>query len=388
MSVTYPLGFRAGGIQAGLRTTPGLDLALIVNDGPADVVAGVFTTNRVCAAPVQWSRHVTADHKARAVIANAAVANACTGIDGFADCQCEAEHVATLLECKPHEVVIASTGVIGVRLDMPSILVGASTIYRALGRGDNADASAARAIMTTDTVPKMATVDAGGARFGGIAKGAGMLAPQLATMLVFLTTDAIVDPEEFQESLAKACDITFSRVDSDACMSTNDTVVAMASGASGISLTGDELTDALTELCAILARQLVADAEGSHHDVKVTVTGAISTEAAVAVAREVTRSNLVKTAIAGNDPNWGRILAAIGCVPENVAPFDPDQVDVSINDIQICKAGGIGEDRNLVDMRPREVHIDIELHAGDAEAAVWTNDLTHQYVEENSEYTS
>lgn len=269
MSVTYPLGFRAGGIQAGLRTTPGLDLALIVNDGPADVVAGVFTTNRVCAAPVQWSRHATADHKARAVIVNAAVANACTGIDGFAD-----------------------------------------------------------------------------------------------------------------------CDITFSRVDSDACMSTNDTVVAMASGASGISLTGDELTDALTELCAILARQLVADAEGSHHDVKVTVTGATSTEAAVAVAREVTRSNLVKTAIAGNDPNWGRILAAIGCVPENVAPFDPDQVDVSINDIQICKAGGIGEDRNLVDMRPREVHIDIELHAGDAEAAVWTNDLTHQYVEENSAYTS
>jgi len=323
MSVTYPLGFRAGGIQAGLRTTPAADLALIVNDGPADAVAGVFTTNRVCAAPVQWSRQVTADHKARAVIANAAVANACTGIDGFADCQCEAEHVATLLGCKPHEVVVASTGVIGVRLDMPSILVGASTAHGTLGRGDEVDASAARAIMTTDTVPKMATVDAGGARFGGIAKGAGMLAPQLATMLVFLTTDAVVDPEEFQNVLAKVCDVTFSRVDSDACMSTNDAVIAMASGACGISLTGDELTDALTKLCAILARQLVADAEGSRHDVKVAVTGATSTEAAVAVAREVTRSNLVKTAVAGNDPNWGRILAAVGCVREDVAPSIP-----------------------------------------------------------------
>ena len=377
MSVTYPLGFRAGGIQAGLRTTPAADLALIVNDGPADAVAGVFTTNRVCAAPVQWSRQVTADHKARAVIANAAVANACTGIDGFADCQCEAEHVATLLGCKPHKVVVASTGVIGVRLDMPSILVGASTAHGTLGRGDEVDASAARAI-----------VDAGGARFGGIAKGAGMLAPQLATMLVFLTTDAVVDPEEFQNVLAKVCDVTFSRVDSDACMSTNDAVIAMASGACGISLTGDELTDALTKLCAILARQLVADAEGSRHDVKVAVTGATSTEAAVAVAREVTRSNLVKTAVAGNDPNWGRILAAVGCVREDVAPFDPDQVDVSINGIRVCKAGGIGEDRNLVDMGPREVHIDIELHAGHAEAAVWTNDLTRQYVEENSAYTS
>ena len=388
MSVTYPLGFRVGSVHAGLRTIPAPDLAVIVNDGPDDVVAGVFTTNRVCAAPVQWSRRVTADHKARVVVANAAVANACTGIDGLTDCQCEAEHIAILFGCEPHEVVVASTGVIGERLDMPSTLVGASTAHGVLGRGDDVDASAARAIMTTDTVPKMATVDVGGARFGGIAKGAGMLAPQLATMLVFLTTDAVVDPDEFQDALAKACDVTFSRVDSDACMSTNDTVVAMASGASGANLTGGELTEALTELCAVLARQLVADAEGSRHDVKVAVTGATSTEAAVAVAREVTRSNLVKTAIAGNDPNWGRILAAVGCVPEDVAPFDPDQVDVSINGIEICRAGGIGEDRNLVDMRPREVHIDIELHAGNAEAAVWTNDLTHEYVEENSAYTS
>ncbi|MSS45266.1 bifunctional glutamate N-acetyltransferase/amino-acid acetyltransferase ArgJ [Cutibacterium sp. WCA-380-WT-3A] len=388
MSVTYPLGFRASGVQAGLRSTSAPDLAFIVNDGPDDVVAGVFTTNRVCAAPVQWSRRVIADHKARVVIANAAVANACTGIDGFADCQCEAEHVATLIGCTPHDVVVASTGVIGVRLDMPAILAGAGMADRALNRGDDANTSAARAIMTTDTVPKMATIDAGNARFGGIAKGAGMLAPQLATMLVFVTTDAVVDPKEFQSALAKACDVTFSRVDSDACMSTNDTVVAMASGASGVSLTGDVLVEALTALCASLARQLVADAEGSHHDVKVTVTGATSTEAAVAVAREVTRSNLVKTAISGNDPNWGRIVAAVGCVPESVAPFDPDKIDVSINGIKICQSGAIGEDRNRVDMRPREVHIDIELHAGNAEAAVWTNDLTHEYVEENSAYTS
>ena len=382
MSVTYPLGFRARGVQAGLRTKPAPDLALIVNDGPRDTVSGVFTTNRVSAAPVQWSRQVVSDHKARAVIANAAVANACTGIDGLTDSQCEAEHVATL------EVVVASTGVIGVRLDMPSILVGATTAHTSLDRGDAVDESAARAIMTTDTVPKSATVERNGTRFGGIAKGAGMLAPQLATMLVFLTTDAVVDPEEFQDVLAQACDVTFSRVDSDACMSTNDTVVAMSSGASGVSLTGDALVSTLTDLCATLARQLVADAEGSHHDVKVTVHGATSTEAAVAVAREVTRSNLVKTAIAGNDPNWGRILAAVGCVPEDVAPYDPDAVDVSVNGIQVCRSGGIGDDRDLVDMNPREVHIDIDLHAGDAEAAMWTNDLTHEYVEENSAYTS
>ena len=388
MSVTYPLGFRARGVQAGLRTKPAPDLALIVNDGPRDTVAGVFTTNRVSAAPVQWSRQVVSDHKARAVIANAAVANACTGIDGLTDSQCEAEHVATLVGCQTDEVVVASTGVIGVRLDMPSILVGATTAHTSLDRGDAVDESAARAIMTTDTVPKSATVERNGTRFGGIAKGAGMLAPQLATMLVFLTTDAVVDPEEFQDALAQACDGTFSRVDSDACMSTNDTVVAMSSGASGVSLTGDALVSTLTDLCATLARQLVADAEGSHHDVKVTVHGATSTEAAVAVAREVTRSNLVKTAIAGNDPNWGRILAAVGCVPEDVAPYDPDAVDVSVNGIQVCRSGGIGDDRDLVDMNPREVHIDIDLHAGDAEAAMWTNDLTHEYVEENSAYTS
>ncbi|MGK2308412.1 bifunctional glutamate N-acetyltransferase/amino-acid acetyltransferase ArgJ [Cutibacterium sp. V970] len=388
MSVTYPLGFRARGVQAGLRTRPVPDLALIVNDGPRDAVAGVFTTNRVCAAPVQWSRQAVADHKARAIIANTAVANACTGIDGLTDSQREAEHVATLVGCKPDEVVVASTGIIGVRLDMPSILVGATAAHNSLDRGDDVDESAAQAIMTTDTVTKTATVEKNGTRFGGIAKGAGMLAPQLATMLAFLTTDAVVDPEEFQDALAQACDVTFSRVDSDACMSTNDTVVAMSSGASGASLSGADLVSALTDLCANLARQLVADAEGSHHDVKVTVRGATATDAAVAVAREVARSNLVKTAIAGNDPNWGRILAAVGCVPEDVAPFDPDEVDVSVNDVQVCRAGGIGDSRDLVDMTLREVNIDIDLHAGDVEAAVWTNDLTHEYVEENSAYTS
>ncbi|MDO4412110.1 bifunctional glutamate N-acetyltransferase/amino-acid acetyltransferase ArgJ [Cutibacterium sp.] len=388
MSVTFPLGFRARGIRAGLRNAPVPDLALIINDGPRDCVAGVFTTNRVCAAPVRWSREVVADHKARAVIVNSAVANACTGNDGLADSKREAEYVAALVGCEPHEVVVASTGVIGVRLDMPSILKGAAIAHSSLGKGDVVDESAARAIMTTDTVPKTATVENNGARFGGIAKGAGMLAPQLATMLVFVTTDAVVDAEEFQDALAQACEVTFSRVDSDACMSTNDTVVAMASGASGVTMSKEDLVCALTQLCANLARQLVADAEGSHHDVKVTVRGATTTKAAVAVAREVTRSNLVKTAIAGNDPNWGRILAAVGCVPESVAPFDPDAVDVSVNGIQVCRSGGIGDDRDLVDMSSREVHIDIELHAGEAEAAVWTNDLTHEYVEENSAYTS
>ncbi|WP_130865635.1 bifunctional glutamate N-acetyltransferase/amino-acid acetyltransferase ArgJ [Acidipropionibacterium timonense] len=379
MSITAPAGFTAG-------SQP--HLTLIVNEGPLQEAAGVFTSNRVVAAPVVWSRAALADHHAHAVVANSACANACTGSQGDDDARATADHVAGLLGCGVDEVLVASTGIIGVPLDMDRITAWTDAAHADLATGPAADDAAARAIMTTDTVTKTATLTVGGVTFGGIAKGAGMLAPQLATMLVFLTTDAVVGPGELQPALAAATAVTFSRVDSDACMSTNDTVIALASGASGQSLSRSALTQALTSLCADLARQLVADAEGSHHDVLVEVEGATTTEAAEAVAREVARSNLVKTAIAGNDPNWGRILAAVGCVPEDVAPYRPDEVDVAINGVTICRAGAIGDDRELVDLTPREVHITIDLHAGHAHGHVWTNDLTHEYVEENSAYTS
>lgn len=388
MSLTTPLGFRAAGLSAGLRRNGSPDLAVIVNDGPQHAAAGVFTTNRVVAAPVVWSRQVLTDHRARAVVVNSACANACTGQQGLADARAEATRVGALLGCAPEEVVVASTGIIGQPMPMDRVGAGIDSAVAALGRGAEVDEAVARAIMTTDTRPKQASVTIDGVTIAGIAKGAGMLAPQLATMLVFLTTDALVDGPELQDGLAEASSLTFSRVDSDACMSTNDSVVALASGASGRRLGAEQWRQGVHEVCADLARQLVADAEGSHHDVLVRVDGATTTEAALAVAREVTRSNLVKTAIAGNDPNWGRILAAVGCVPAEIAPFDPDEVDVAVNGVMVCRGGGIGQDRSLVDMTPREVHIDIHLAAGSAQGHLWTNDLTHEYVEENSAYTS
>lgn len=388
MSITQPLGFRACGVAARLRHNGSPDLALLVNDGPQSVAAGVFTSNRVVAAPVVWSREVVAGGHAHAVVVNSACANACTGAPGLADTREEAEQVASLLGCRAEEVLVASTGIIGMRLDMDRLLAGIDAAHAGLARGEKVDEAASRAIMTTDTVPKTASREVDGVRLAGMAKGAGMLAPQLATMIVVVTTDAVVEAAELQSALAAACEVTFSRVDSDACMSTNDTVVAMASGASGVHLPRETLQQGLTDLCADLARQLVADAEGSHHDVLVRVDGATSVEAAVAVAREIARSNLVKTAIAGNDPNWGRILAAAGCVPASLAPYDPDDVDVEVNGVTVCRGGGIGDDRDLVDMTPREVHIDVHLGAGEAEGHVWTNDLTHEYVEENSAYTS
>lgn len=388
MSITYPKGFRASGISAALRRNGSPDMALIVNDGPRQSAAGVLTGNRVYAAPIAWCRPVLAAGAAHAVVVNSACANACTGPEGLADTRAEAELVGELEGCSADRVLVASTGIIGQRLDMGRVAEGIHTAHSALGAGAVVDEAASRAIMTTDTVPKTVEIEVSGVRFGGIAKGAGMLAPQLATMLVFITTDAVATHEELQAALAPAADVTFSRVDSDACMSTNDTVIVLASGASGVSPSAEQLHEGLTRTCADLARQLVADAEGSHHDVLITVQHATSTEAAVSVAREVARSNLVKTAIAGNDPNWGRILSAVGCVPESVAPFDPDRVDVVLNGVTICRSGGIGDDRDLVDMTPREVHIDIDLAAGDATGHIWTNDLTHEYVEENSAYTS
>ncbi|EYR64829.1 N-acetylglutamate synthase [Actinotalea ferrariae CF5-4] len=387
MSVTAPQGFRAAGVAAGLKSSGALDVALVVNEGPAQAAAAVFTTNRVQAAPVLWSRQAVADGVAHAVVLNSGGANACTGSDGFLDTHRTAEHVADLLACSAGDVLVCSTGLIGERLPMDRLTAGVDAATAALAADGGADA--ARAIMTTDSVPKTVVVERDGWTVGGMAKGAGMLAPGLATMLSVLTTDADASAEDLRAALRQAVRTTFDRVDSDGCMSTNDTVVLLASGASGRAVGREELTDAVTAACAVLARALVADAEGASHDVAVTVVNASDEDAAVAVARAVTRSNLFKAAVFGNDPNWGRILSAAGTVPVEVAPFEADQVDVTINGVQVCRAGGVGEDRTLVDLAAqREVRVEIDLHAGSATATVWTNDLTHDYVHENSAYST
>ncbi|MGP9613999.1 MULTISPECIES: bifunctional glutamate N-acetyltransferase/amino-acid acetyltransferase ArgJ [unclassified Brachybacterium] len=389
MSITRPRGFRAVGLAAGIKSTGKDDLALIVNDGPRDIAAAVFTSNRVQAAPVLWSRQAISDGRARAVILNSGGANACTGPEGFADTHRTAEHLAGLLDVAAQDVLVCSTGLIGERLPMEPLLAGVTTAAGRLEAGAEADASAAAAIMTTDTVPKTAEVTTpSGAIVGGIAKGAGMLAPQLATMLVVLTTDADVDAETADAALRAATATTFDRVDSDACMSTNDTVILLASGASGTALGLEELTEAVRAVSADLARQLVADAEGASHDVHVIVRSATTEQAALAVAREIARSNLVKAAIFGNDPNWGRIVSAAGCVPEAVAPFDVANLSVTVNGVEVCRAGGAHRDRSEVDMTPRETLIEVDLGAGEATGDIWTNDLTHDYVEENSAYSS
>jgi len=387
MTVTSPSGFRAAGVTAGLKVSGRPDLALVVNDGPLHVAAGVFTTNRVVAAPVIWSRQVVADGVASAVVLNSGGANACTGPEGFADTHRTAEHVADVLGLSAGDVVVCSTGLIGERLPMETLLTGVDAAASMLSSTGGPDAAVA--IMTTDTVAKTVHVERDGWSVGGMAKGAGMLAPGLATMLVVLTTDAVVTAAQADAALRSATRTTFDRVDSDGCMSTNDTVVLLASGASGVAVSDADLTDAVTRAAAHLARALVGDAEGASHDIAVTVTNAETEDAAVAVARAVTRSNLFKAAVFGNDPNWGRVLAAVGTVPVEVAAFDASTLDVSINGIQVCRAGGVGADRTLVDLATaREVHVVVDLHAGDETATVWTNDLTHDYVHENSAYST
>jgi glutamate N-acetyltransferase/amino-acid N-acetyltransferase len=382
-----PLGFRAAGVTAGLKPSGAPDVALIVNDGPAQVVAGVFTTNRVVAAPVTWSRQVVAKGQARAVILNSGGANACTGPAGYADTQATAEHVGCLLGVAATDVAVCSTGLIGERLPMDRLLAGVSAAANELDQAGWANA--ARAIMTTDTVPKTVQVSGDGWQISGMAKGAGMLAPGLATMLVVLATDADIDAEAAAAALNTATAQTFDRIDSDGCMSTNDTVLLLASGASGVRPSAAEFTEALQSACASLARALIADAEGASHDIAITVTGATTEQAAVAVAKAVARSNLFKAAVFGNDPNWGRVLAAVGTVPESDAPYDPNQLDVSMNGVMVCRAGGVGDDRSKVDLgAARDVQVTIDLHAGTAAATVWTNDLTHDYVHENSAYST
>jgi glutamate N-acetyltransferase/amino-acid N-acetyltransferase len=385
--VTAPAGFRAAGVTAGLKASGRPDVALIVNDGPLQVAAGVFTSNRVVAAPVVWSRQAVSDGVATAVLLNSGGANACTGPEGFLDTHRSAEHVAEVLGTSAGDVLVCSTGLIGERLPMDLLLGGVDAAAAALSVQGGPDA--ATAIMTTDTVSKTTAVVGDGWTVGGMAKGAGMLAPGLATMLVVLTTDAVVTPEQADAALRGATRTTFDRVDSDGCMSTNDTVLLLASGASGVTPDPAAFATAVAAASADLARQLVGDAEGASHDIAVTVRGATTEEAAVAVARAVTRSNLFKAAVFGNDPNWGRVLAAVGTVPEDVAPYDAALLDVAINGVQVCRAGGVGDPREGVDLAAsREVRVDVDLHAGDATATVWTNDLTHDYVHENSAYST
>ncbi len=389
MTVTAPSGFRAAGVAAGLKSSGKPDVALVVNDGPLQVAAGVFTSNRVVAAPVVWSRQAVSDGVAHAVVLNSGGANACTGPEGFADTHRTAEHVGAVLDTSPGDVAVCSTGLIGLRLPMPALLAGIDAAAAALSADGGLDA--AHAIMTTDTVPKLTHVAGAGWSVGGMAKGAGMLAPGLATMLCVLTTDAVVTPETADAALRDAARVTFDRIDSDGCMSTNDTVLLLASGASGVEPDPADFAEVLTRACAELARGLIADAEGASHDIAITVRGARSEEEAVPVARAVARSNLFKAAVFGNDPNWGRVLSAVGTVPESVAAFDADRIDVSINGVMVCRAGGVGEDRDLVDMAAaREVHVDIDLHAAEpgAEVTIWANDLTHDYVHENSAYST
>jgi glutamate N-acetyltransferase/amino-acid N-acetyltransferase len=383
VSITVPQGFRASGVVAGLKASGRPDVAVVVNDGPRHDAAAVFTSNRVVAAPVTWSRQVLTDGRVDAVVLNSGGANACTGPQGFADTHASAEHLATALGLSAGDVVVCSTGLIGELLPMDRLTAGIDAGVAAL-TGDGGEA-AATAIMTTDTVSKQAVAAGDGWLVGGMAKGAGMLAPALATMLVVVTTDAAADPATLDAALRAATAQTFDRVDSDGCMSTNDTVLLLASGASGVTPTEGELTDAVTAVCADLARQLVADAEGARHDIAVEVRSAASVADALEVARAVARNNLFKCAVFGGDSNWGRVLAAVGTT---AAAFEPDRLDVSINGVQVCRAGGVGQDRSLVDLSGREVHVLVDLHAGAETATVWTNDLTHDYVHENSAYST
>ncbi|MEU4204235.1 bifunctional glutamate N-acetyltransferase/amino-acid acetyltransferase ArgJ [Streptomyces sp. NPDC045470] len=384
MSVTAAKGFSAAGIAAGIKENGNPDLALVVNNGPRLAAAGVFTANRVKAAPVLWSEQVLKGGRVSAVVLNSGGANACTGPEGFQDTHATAEKAAEVL--KGHsagEVAIASTGLIGVRLPMDKLLPGMEKA--AVELSVHGGEKAAIAIKTTDSVHKTAVAGGDGWTVGGMAKGAGMLAPGLATMLVVLTTDADLEPPVLDRALRDATRTTFDRVDSDGCMSTNDTVLLLASGASGEVPEYDAFADAVRTVCDDLARQLIGDAEGASKDIRIEVVGAASEDDAVEVGRSIARNNLLKCAIHGEDPNWGRVLSAIGTTS---AVFDPDRLNVAINDVWVCKNGSVGEDRDLVDMRYREVRITADLSAGTESAVIWANDLTADYVHENSAYSS
>jgi glutamate N-acetyltransferase / amino-acid N-acetyltransferase len=383
MSITAAVGFRAAGVTAGLKASGRPDLAVVVNDGPDHHGAAVFTGNRVEAAPVTWSRQVLADGRVDAVVLNSGGANACTGAAGFADTHRSAEHLAAAVGVSPGDVVVASTGLIGELLPMGKITAGIDAAVVALSA--TGGQAAATAIMTTDTVDKQALATGDGWSVGGMAKGAGMLAPALATMLAVITTDAVADAGALDAALRGATEITFDRIDSDGCMSTNDMVLLMSSGASGITPSAAELSAAVTLVCADLARALIGDAEGAQHDIAIEIRSAASVSDALEVARAIARNNLFKCAVFGGDPNWGRVLAAVGTTR---AAFDPAALDVTINGIQVCRGGGVGADRTLIDMGARQVQVVVDLHAGTQTATIWTNDLTHDYVHENSAYST
>ncbi|MCX4913603.1 bifunctional glutamate N-acetyltransferase/amino-acid acetyltransferase ArgJ [Streptomyces sp. NPDC060011] len=384
MSVTAAQGFTAAGIAAGIKENGNPDLALVVNTGPRRAAAGVFTSNRVKAAPVLWSEQVLRSGEVTAVVLNSGGANACTGPKGFQDTHATAEKVAEALgDTGAGSVAVCSTGLIGVLLPMDRLLPGVDQAVAALS--PHGGEKAAIAIKTTDTVHKTSVATRAGWTVGGMAKGAGMLAPGLATMLVVITTDADVPAESLDRALRDATRTTFDRVDSDGCMSTNDTVLLLASGASAVTPEHAEFAEAVREVCDDLGQQLIRDAEGATKDIRIEVVGAATEDDAVEVGRSIARNNLLKCALHGEDPNWGRVLSAIGTTK---AAFEPDRLNVAINGVWVCKNGGVGEDRDRVDMRYREVHVVADLAAGDATATIWTNDLTADYVHENSAYSS
>ncbi|NBH06268.1 bifunctional glutamate N-acetyltransferase/amino-acid acetyltransferase ArgJ [Amycolatopsis sp. SID8362] len=386
MTVTGPQGFRAAGVAAGIKASGALDLTLVVNDGPLDVAAGVFTRNVIKAAPVLWSREVLKQQRLKAVVLNSGGANAATGPGGFQDTHATAEKVAEVLQAGAIEVAVCSTGLIGERLPMDAVLSGVDTAFKALDASAEASLNAATGVMTTDTKPKQAFAKHdGGWSVGGFAKGAGMLAPNLATMLSVLTTDAVVDKETLDRALRAATRVTFDRLDVDGGTSTNDTVLVLASGASGVEPTELELTELLTKVSLDLVLQLRADSEGATKDVNITVQGADSETDAIAVARTIAEDNLVKTALFGSDPNWGRIAMALGRVP---ARIDPETVSITINGVTLFAQGMPAADRTAADLTARAIEIVVDLGVGTEAATVYTTDLSHGYVEENSAYSS
>ena len=385
MTVTAPAGFEAAGIAAGIKRSGALDLAVVVNRGPAQQAAVVFTANRAQANPILWSKAAAKDGLVSAVVLNSGGANCFTGPEGFQVVHRTAEAAASALGVAAGDVLVCSTGLIGEQLDGEVLEEGVLSAVARLGADAGSGDDAARAIMTTDTKPKTVIVEGAGWRIGGMAKGAGMLAPGLATMLVVLTTDAVLDAGALDRALRNATRVSFDRLDSDGCMSTNDQVTLLSSGASGVVPDEAEFADALARACLDLAAQLQADAEGASHDITIEVRGAVTEDDAVEVGRSVARNNLFKAAIFGNDPNWGRVLAAIGTT---TAPFDPYLVDVSMNGVRVCHAGRPDRPRDEVDLAPRATHVLIELHNGPATATILTNDLTHDYVHENSAYAS
>lgn len=382
MSNSLPLGFRAAGVHAGLKSSDAFDLTLIENTGPRFDAAAVYTTNQVVAAPVIWSREVTKGCLVRAAVLNSGGANACTGPEGFLDTHRTAEKVGELLGISSGEVVVCSTGLIGERLPMEKIMTGLEILSPEMKSESLEDV--ARAIMTTDTVPKIAQCESDGVRTIGVAKGAGMLAPALATMLSVVMTDAVL-PLDAQDIFTRVCNRTFNRIDSDGCMSTNDTVLLMGSGASGVELSAEVLERILMQICGSLAEQLIEDAEGSTKSVAITIEGAASEADAVEVARACARNNLLKCAIFGGDPNWGRVLAAVGTAPVRMEPL---VIDVTLNGVQVAKNSAPFEDKNLVNFDARLVELVVNLNVGEFAATVRTNDLSHDYVHENSAYST